>query len=215
MIRVNLLPAEKRRPEGGPRGRTALWMLAAGGVVGLGLWIAQMTQEAAKLEQDAANLETRIQTERRLRLAVEEDLVARLGRVRAQAAAIDGVDAARRRRWAERLDELAALLDSESRGVWLTEIRCDSGGAGEVLEIAGRSAARPGREPATVTPLFAAAVEARLVRRDGATGGRDGKFYFDAFDERFAQERREEPDTAEGASDAFRLVLRRGGEERR
>jgi hypothetical protein len=165
-----------------------------------------MTKEAADLEQEAERQEARIQQERRMRQAVETDLVRRLELAREQEEAIRGVDEARTRRWSERLEALAGMLDGEAPGVWLTGVRCETGADGETLEILGRSAAPAGsgREPASVTPAFAEAL-ARTLVGEGA-----GPIGFDGADELYVQERLEEPGTEEGASDAFRMTLRRG-----
>jgi hypothetical protein len=205
MIRINLLPAERRKREARPLPRmtglvAAALLLAA--TAGTALWalkeadslrgqVEQRDKDIAKARKSTAEL-VRIEAE--------------LAPLRRQAEIAARVERARRGAWARRLDRVAAILDGQASRVWLTSARGTqrtgpaAGGPEATFELACEAAADPSK-PAPMGQVTGEFVEA--LRK--AFIGSDGDFT--RYDDRYAEQATTRPGTVEGWSEAFIVRL--------
>lgn len=215
MIRINLLPAARRRKEA--RKLPRVWGLAAAAAVLLaaGSVAAWAWREADGLKRRVAGREAELERLRREAADVVR-LEAGLAPLHRRAEIASRVDRARRGTWARRLDRVAAILDAGAPRVWLTAVRGAQrtgpagGGPEATFELACEAAHDPdGSAPmGQVTGEFVEALRSAFV----APGGD-----FTRYDDRYAEQATPRPGTAEGWSEAFtvRLFRDRAAEEAR
>jgi hypothetical protein len=202
MIRINLLPADRRKKAAGPWPRmtgliAAAALLAVSAVTAL--WSAHV---ADRLGKDVTGLERDLEKARALS-AETARLESDLAPLRQKSAIVGRVARARRVTWARRLDRVAEILDREAPRVWLTSARGTQrpGGAPEAtLELACEAAPDPSR-PAPMGQVSGEFVEA--LRRVFLGPGGD----FTRYDDRYAEKATTREGTAEGWSESFTVRL--------
>lgn len=211
MIRINLLPTDRRRREKGPWPKFAATALAAAAiavVAGLTVW---SVSTAERLGREVADRE-KVLEKARSEAAETSRLDASLAPLRRRAEVVARVERVRRVTWARRLDTVSGILDHDSPRVWLTSIRGTNRGAGSpeaTLEL-GCEAARDPQRPAAMGQITGEFVEA--LRRAFLGPGGD----FTRYDDRYAEKATPRPATEEGWSNAFtvRLFRDRAGDSR-
>jgi hypothetical protein len=202
MIRINLLPAAKRKAERRPLPRltaplvAAAFVAAAAGLAG-GFWAEgrSLSGRVRVLERDLLHARTAAAAARK----IEEEIAV----LRAHEAAVTAVERAKAERWSGRLDRVAGLLDGRAPKVWLTSVRCSgpgAGGEGAAMELGCEATRDPARRR-EMGHAAAGFVEALREEFLGKEGG------FTGYDDRYAEAARERPGTAEGWSEAFTVRL--------
>ena len=122
MIKVNLLPIEKRKAEGTPLPR---FMAIVGGVVAsllLLVGFAFIWLQAGAVDREIGDLDSQIAQAKQKTLQ-KNNLEAQVKGLRARNDAIVAIEKSRSVLWAERLDRLAQVLDKQARKVWLVGIK--------------------------------------------------------------------------------------------
>jgi hypothetical protein len=211
MIRINLLPADRRKREAGPWPRMT-GLIAAAALLAISAVAAAWSAHVADgLGRDVASREKEIE-KARASSAESARLEAELTPLRQQSEIVARVARARRMTWARRLDRVAEVLDREAPRVWLTSVRgtqsqgAPAGKPEVTLELACEAAPDPVR-PAPMGQVSGEFVEALrrvfLVRDDfTATGGE-----FTRYDDRYAEKATPRDGTVEGWSEAFTVRL--------
>lgn len=215
MIRINLLPAARRRKEA--RKLPHAWGLAAAAAVLLaaGSVAAWAWREADSLRREVAAREAGLERLRREAADVVR-LEAALAPLRRRADIAARMDRSRRGTWARRLDRVAAILDSGAPRVWLTSVRGAqrTGPAGGGPEATFELACEAAHDPGGTAPMGQVTGEfVEALRRAFVAPGGD----FTRYDDRYAEQATPRPGTAEGWSEAFtvRLFRDRAAEEAR
>lgn len=205
MIRINLLPAERRKRASKPLPRMTGLVAAAvlvAASAGTALWAAK---EADSLRKQVEAKDAELEKARRATAEIVR-IEAELAPLRRKAAVAERVDRARRGTWARRLDRVAAILDGQAARVWLTSARgsqrigAAAGGPEATLELACEASADPdGAAPmGHVTGDFVDALRKAFVGPDGD---------FTRYDDRYAEQATARPGTIEGWSEAFVVRL--------
>ena len=122
MIKVNLLPIEKRKAEGTPLPR---FMAIVGGVVAsllLLVGFAFIWLQAGAVDREIGDLDSQIAQAKQKTLQ-KNALEAQVKGLRGRNDAIVAIEKSRSVLWAERLDRLAQVLDKQARKVWLVGIK--------------------------------------------------------------------------------------------
>jgi hypothetical protein len=205
MIRINLLPAERRKRATGPWPRLT-GLIAAGALLAITaaatLWSAHV---ADRLGKDIAERDNEIQ-KARATAAESARLEAELAPLRQKAEIVARVERARRVTWARRLDRVVQVLDREAPRVWLTSARgtqrtgAAAGTPETTLELGCEAAPDPAR-PAPMGQVSGEFVEA-LKRVFMGPGGD-----FTRYDDRYAQKATLREGSVEGWSEAFTVRL--------
>ncbi|KAF0244802.1 MAG: hypothetical protein FD180_2173 [Planctomycetota bacterium] len=202
MIRINLLPADRRKREAGPWPRMS-GLIAAAALLAItssaALWNAHV---ANRLGNDVAGRERDL-VKARASSAETARLEAELAPLRQKAEIVARVERARRVTWARRLDRVAEILDRDAPRVWLSSARGTQspGGAPEAtLELACEAAPDPAK-PAPMGQVSGEFVEA-LRRTFLGPGGE-----FTRYDDRYSEKATPRGGTVEGWSEAFTVRL--------
>lgn len=122
MIKVNLLPIEKRKAEGTPLPR---FIAILGGVVASLLLIvgfAYLWLQTGAVDREIGDLDSQI-AQAKQKTQQKNALEAQVKSLRGRNDAIVAIEKSRSVLWAERLDRLAQVLDKQARKVWLTQIK--------------------------------------------------------------------------------------------
>lgn len=217
MIKVNLLPIEKRKAEGTPLPR---FMAIVGGVVGvvlLALACAFFLLQSKTLDGNIKDLDDQIANAKEKTLQVNK-LEADVKAQRARGDAIAAIEKSRSVLWCERLDRVAKVLDKIARKVWLTQLKCtdNPGGAapagvgaakGPVVEASMELACQSTKDlernivMGNVTVDFVEAMRKEFIEGDN----KDFTFY----DDRYSTSSKEQANFVEGWSEEFKLVMQR------
>ncbi|MEK7470049.1 MAG: hypothetical protein AAB074_21995 [Planctomycetota bacterium] len=205
MIRINLLPADRRKREAAPWPRMT-GLIAAAALLAItaaaALWSARV---ADRLGKEVAAFDRDIE-KARASAAETSRLEAELAPLRQKAEIVERVGRARRVTWARRLDRVAEILDYGSPQVWLSSARGTrrtGGPAGSpeaTLELACE-AAPDATKPAPMGRVSGDFVDA--LKR--VFLGPDGDFT--RYDDRYAEKATPRDGTVEGWSQAFTVRL--------
>ncbi len=204
MIRINLLPPERRRPE--PAGLSA-WTASFGALAGAaalvalaaGIWVAGSRAQGEIRDRERALAAARAE------VAAVRALEVEVAGLRARRDAIRAVERSREVLWSDRLDRLAGILDARAPRVWLTSVRCEESAAGadgpDAWMELGCEATRELEGSAPMGEVTAEFV--RSLRAEFLESGAD----FTRYDDRYPESGMERPGTVEGWSNRFTIRL--------
>ncbi|MDQ7779936.1 MAG: hypothetical protein RDV41_09530 [Planctomycetota bacterium] len=127
MIRINLLPKEKRKPESPPM----LFFALAGGatviVAVLLIYLAFALMGLASTRSKEQDLKKQVDSLKPYE-AEHDDLVKKLDKIKARKKAVEEISATRTVLWSRVVDELFDVV-SDSPTIWLTSLKGSEGGA--------------------------------------------------------------------------------------
>ena len=217
MIKVNLLPIEKRKAESTPLPR---FVAILGGVVVvllMGVAAAFFWMQSSLLDKELTDLDGQI-AEAKTKTAEKNSLEMKVKQQKARGDAIDSIEKSRQVLWAERLDRIAQVLDKQARKVWMTSIKGTDNPGG----AAGGPAAGPGggKAPVVEATLEVACKSTKDLDRGVQMGIVTAEFVesmtrlfikdtkdFTRYDDRYQERTAEETGYVEGYSNEFTLKL--------
>ncbi|MCE9583077.1 MAG: hypothetical protein K8T20_11325 [Planctomycetes bacterium] len=211
MIRINLLPAERRKREAGPLPRLGLGAIAGVLLLVAAAAAAWTGSESNKLVREIADRDKELVRERAASSETSR-LDSELAPLRRRAEILARVQKVRRVTWSRRLDVVAGILDRETPRVWLTSIRGTdrSGASGDGAEASLELACEASPDPARPAPMGQVTGEfIEALRRAFLAPGGD----FTRYDDRYAEKATVRGGTAEGWSNAFVVRLFRDVEK--